>query len=51
MISKNIILILKYVMVLYKSYYFMKYHFMLKMRSSDQQQLVPGVGGLDMPKN
>ena len=51
MISNNIILILKYVSVLYKTYYFIKYHFMLEMRSSDQQRLVPGVGDLDMPKN
>ena len=42
MISNNIILILKYVSVLYKSYYFIKYYFMLKMG---------GGGGLEMPKN
>ena len=50
MISNNIILILKYVPVLYKSYYFIKYHFMLKMLISDQQRLVPGVGVWTCPK-
>ena len=45
MMSNNFILISKYVSVLYKSFYFIKYHFMLKMRSSDQQRLVPGMGG------